>query len=748
MRNPLYKTLKKEFKQNLTRYLSIMMILVVMIGAVSGFLTVAYGYKDELSINQQECLVEDGQFTLTTTLSQETINKIEDKSLKLYENFYSEQDITDSTTIRLFKNRTDVNKATLSSGRLPENEHEIAIDRLFAKKNHYEIGTTIRIHQYSVKIVGLISVPDYSSLIQKSSDLMMDPIHFGIAVVDDKSFHDYAKDNISYQYSYLTDQKLSDKGNYDLLNDIKDICLQDGYQLTQMMTAQMNQCISFLPNDMGSDIPMIQTLLYIMVVILAFIFVVISQTIIEEQSTVIGTLLANGYTKKEIVQHYMMLPLIITVIACVIGNILGYTLFPPLFDQMYSNSYCLPPLEIHFIQEAFISTTIIPFLFMMIVLYMMLNHKLKISPLRFLRRDLRKQKKRRYIHLKEKSFIKRFQKRILLQNKGTYIMLFFGIFFASFIFLFGFMMTPSINHYLENMEASIHASYQYVLKAALEVEGGEKVTLTSLETYYDQGDLDLDVTIYGLQNKSQYYDIDLPKEKNHIIINYDLAHKLNVEKGDQIIFTNPYTEKEYYLIVDDMNDDKGTLSVLMSQELCNQMLGENEDYFNGYLSNQSLDIDDQYIQSLITKEDMTKIGEQLTTSFAQMIPIMTSVSLVIYFVVIYILTKLVLDRNTLYMSFLKVMGYENKEIKKLYLHATTRVVVISLIVSIPLCVKGLELLLQVAFMQFAGYMEAYIPLYLYGLVFITGLLTYLIVNFVLTKQIKKIHIGESLKDME
>lgn len=83
---------------------------------------------------------------------------------------------------------------------------------------------------------------------------------------------------------------------------------------------------------------------------------------------------------------------------------------------------------------------------------------------------LRKYKKRKYIHLKEKSFIKRFQKRIIIQNKGTYVMLFLGIFFASFIFLFGFMMTPSINRYLDHMEKSIHAHYQYILKAPLEIK--------------------------------------------------------------------------------------------------------------------------------------------------------------------------------------------------------------------------------------------------------------------------------------
>ena len=748
MRNPLHKTLKKEFKQNIARYLSIMIILVVMISAVSGFLTVAYGYKDALKENQISSHVEDGQFIVTNKMNQKTIDEIQKKSLQIYENFYSEQAIKEDTTLRLFKNRDYVNQTTLHTGRLPENDQEIALDRLFALKNNYEVGTTIRIDHYSVTIVGLISVPDYSALIEKSNDLMMDPIHFGIGIVDDKSFDYYSESNINYQYSYINTTSLSEKQNYDQLNDIKDICQQNGYQMTQMLTAEMNQCISFLPNDMGSDIPMIQTLLYIMVVILAFIFVVISQTIIEEQAPVIGTLLSNGYTKREIVHHYMMLPMLITLTASLIGNIIGYTLFPPVFSNMYNNSYCLPPLTIHFMLEAFLSTTVIPFVFMMVVLYIMLNYKLRISPLRLLRRDLRQHKKRKYIYLKNKSFIKRFQKRIIIQNKGTYVMLFFGIFFASFIFIFGFMMTPSIDHYLENVERSIHADYQYILKAPIEIKDAEKATVTTLETNYHQADLDLDVTFYGISEKSQYYQLDLPSQKNHIIMSYDLGHKLNLQEGDSVRFTNPYTEKNYDLIVDRINEDKGVLAAFMSQELCNELLSEDHNYFNAYLSNRKLNINEQYILSTITKDDMTKIGEQMTTTFAQLIPIMTSVSLVIYFVVIYILTKLVLDRNTLYMSFLKVMGYENKEIKKIYLQATTPIVVISLFISLPLCIIGLNQLLLFAFMQFAGYMEAYIPYYLYGMVFIVGLTTYYIVNFVLTKQIQRIDLGESLKDME
>ena len=83
MRNPLHKTLKKEFKQNIARYLSIMIILVVMISAVSGFLTVAYGYKDALKENQISSHVEDGQFIVTNKMNQKTIDEIQKKSMRI-----------------------------------------------------------------------------------------------------------------------------------------------------------------------------------------------------------------------------------------------------------------------------------------------------------------------------------------------------------------------------------------------------------------------------------------------------------------------------------------------------------------------------------------------------------------------------------------------------------------------------------------------------------------------------------------
>lgn len=753
MKNPLNRSLWREFKQNLARYLSISIVLIVMISAVSGFLTVVYSVKDLLYKNQDECNVEDGQFAVTQTLNKDTKDKIEDLDLNLYENFYSEQDLSDDTMIRIYKNREKVDIATVYEGILPKNKHEIALDRLFAEKNDYKVGETIHLNGEDIKIVGFIAVPDYTSLIEKNNDLMMDAIHFGVAIVDNKTFDEFAEKNITYNYSYVLDKKdTSDKENYDKLNDIRDICLENGYMLTNMMTSDMNQTISFLPNDMGGDIPMIKALLYIILVILAFIFVVISETIIDEESTVIGTLLASGYTKNELIRHYMVLPIIITIVSCIIGNIVGYLVFPPYFKDMYYGSYCLPPLKVQFIPEAFVTTTIIPLVFMLVINYLMLRHKLNISPIRFLRRDTHKNRIKQHIKLKHGSFFRRFQIRVILQNKGSYFTLFIGILFASFILMFGIVMGPCIDNYLQNSEDSVKADYQYVLKQPVDIKNAkdvEKLTITSLETYYKAGDLDLDVSFYGLDNDSKYYDdISLPSKDDEITISYDFAQKMGLKKGDKITFTNPYTEKDYKFKVYDIYDYKAGFSAYMTQKNLNDMIDQDKNYYNAYLSDKKLDIKDEYIQSKLTRNDVVKIGEQVTSSFGQMIPIMTTVSIIIYLVVMYILTKLVMDRNATNMSFLKVMGYDDKEISKLYLKASTIVVVISLIICAPFSYYLMDVLFKFAFMRFTSYIEMYMPYYLHIVVFVVGLLVYSLVNFILNRSIKKVDLGESLKESE
>ena len=87
-----------------------------------------------------------------------------------------------------------------------------------------------------------------------------------------------------------------------------------------------NQAIIFTGDDIKGDTTFVQMFLYIIVVIIAFIFAITTSNTIAKEAGVIGTLRATGYTKWEIVRHYLTLPMLVVLAGAVVGNILGYTL--------------------------------------------------------------------------------------------------------------------------------------------------------------------------------------------------------------------------------------------------------------------------------------------------------------------------------------------------------------------------------------------------------------------------------------
>lgn len=107
----------------------------------------------------------------------------------------------------------------------------------------------------------------------------------------------------------------------------------------------------------------------------------------------IGTLRASGYTRGELIRHYMAMPCIVTLISAVLGNILGYTVMKNICARMYYGSYSLPTYETVWNAEAFLETTVVPVVLMILINFWILYRKLKLSPLQFLRRDLSRKKR-------------------------------------------------------------------------------------------------------------------------------------------------------------------------------------------------------------------------------------------------------------------------------------------------------------------------------------------------------------------
>ncbi len=195
---------------------------------------------------------------------------------------------------------------------------------------------------------------------------------------------------------------------------------------------------SFLPgDDMGGDKAMVVMLLYIVIVIMAFVFGITISNTIRKEAGVIGTLRASGYTRRELILHYMTLPVLVTLIGALIGNILGYTVFKGVCAGMYYGSYSLPTYVTIWNAEAFLLTTVVPVIIMILINYAVLRYRLQLSPLKFLRRDFSGKKQKRAMYLSPKiGIFSRFRLRVIFQNVSNYLVLFVGVIFANLLLFF------------------------------------------------------------------------------------------------------------------------------------------------------------------------------------------------------------------------------------------------------------------------------------------------------------------------
>ena len=83
------------------------------------------------------------------------------------------------------------------------------------------------------------------------------------------------------------------------------------------------------------------------------------------------------------------------------------------------------------------------------------------------------------------------------------------------------------------------------------------------------------------------------------------------------------------------------------------------------------DIDQQYIAGKMTKKDVTKISRQLDHSMGNFMAYFRVACVILAAILIYLLTKTIVERNRRSISIVKILGYYDREITSLYMTVTT-----------------------------------------------------------------------------
>ena len=785
--NPLIKRIPKELIGDWKKYLIVFAFLVLTIGFVSGMYVANESMMKAADESVTKYEREDGHFEWSEKADSDLIKDVEsgeqvdmsaitgkeeedasDVPVIIYENFFRNEkednnnDGKNDGTVRVFAKTDNINLACVLDGRLPENENEIAVDRMHADNVNMKVGDTIRVGGEKFEVVGLIAYVNYSTLHEKTTDLIFDAIKFDVAMVTDEGF-DRLGESIHYAYAWkYKDAPADEKEEKALSDDFRKVLaaqtMLHGNELKDYVPSYGNPAINFATDDMGSDMSMGGVILDILIIIIAFIFgVTISNTITKEALT-IGTLRASGYTRGELVRHYLSMPVIVTFLAAIVGNILGYTVFKNVVVGMYYNSYSLPTYETVWNPDAFVKTTVVPIILMFVVNLIVIVRMLRHTPLQFLRHDLKKSKRKKAIRLPHWKFMSRFRVRIMFQNISNYLILFVGICFIMVMLAMAVGMPDTLTYYQKHASNLMFTKYQYVLKTYQNADGSivttdnkdaENFAMKSLVKRSDA--LDEEISTYGVVDDSQYIKIsDLESlEKNEVYISNSYADKYGIVIGDTIKLEEKYTDDTYNFKVCGIYDKCQSIAVFMPIDQYREVFDLDDDAFSGFFSDAKItDIDSNMIASTITKRDITKMCDQLDLSMGSYMQYFQVLCILLSMAMIYLLTKLIIEKNENAISMTKILGYENHEIASLYLLSTTIVMLIIDVLTVAVGVWVMNFAWKEILMTYSGWFSFHMETISYVKMFAFVLIGYVIVMLLDFQRIKKIPMDQALKNVE
>ena len=785
---PLARRLPRELRHNLGKYVGIFLLMCASIALTSGFLLAAHSISVIIDGMRDEYAIEDGRFTTSFEATEAQLDAARDAAdgvggVDVYENFSvdarfrkAEGDDGTSRTLRTYAHRTEVDLAAYCEGRVPEADDEVAVDRVFATNNGLSVGDEVTLTGRTYTVVGIMTQPDSQALFADNSDFTVNTITYGVAEVSQAGLRalEDAGGAAAYTYSFsFRDRSLSVAERTDAEKDMVSALTDADARVDELIDADSNQGIGYAADDVTGDSAMWTVLLDIIIVIMAFVFVVLTNATIEDESAIIGTLLASGYRRREIVLHYLTLPAVVGVLASALGCVLGVTFFTTPMKDLYYGSYSLPPFQVSWDWGIFLKCAVAPAALLVLITLLGLLRKMGKTPLQFLRHEASgKSGTKRGFRLPERlGFAARFRIRVFLRNLGNFATLFVGIGFASLLLLFALAILPTMNHYADNLVNSLVAEHQYTLKAPVELEGtdnerahpvnttdngaekiaqAEKYAVYTLQYDRGEGNGEETVTVYGISPDSAYWK-DVNVGGGRIVFGGGLIDKFGLSEGDTVSMYDKYEDETRKMEFAGDSCTWGSrfdMNLYMSLDDFNEFFGNDADYFNAYASDEELELDPLYFASETTPDDMRAIGDQFTGMMDKMIGMLLSLSVFIFLLFIYLLTKAVIDRSARSISYMKVFGYRDREISKLYIHSITICVVASLVLCLPLIIGSLTAIFRAMLISYSGNIEIYVPWTAMAQTVAAGLATYLAVAALHTRSIKRVSLSEALKVQE
>lgn len=789
----LKKKMFRDIKQNLSQFITIFLMVLIGVMVYVGIEAYMDGMTSAADNFYKNNNIQD--LNVMGNLSDKDLDKIKsldnvkDAEKKLVVNAIDKDD-KDKTYLLSFIDSNNISKFHIMDGeKFDVNKKGAWVDNFYAEKNNLKVGDTIKIKydtfSLEEKILGLINVPDHIYDVKDESEFVPNRENFGFVYLSVNEIPEsYIKDLVMKEMK-ITDEKIFDKYvtnfnykeyipyNYIMVdvNKKKNVTsvkedIEDNVSNAKAIV-KIEDTLSYQRYqgeiDEGASYVGIFSGLFLFIAMLSVITTM--TRVVKKQKLQIGTMKALGIKNSKIVMHYIGYGFFVSLAAAIVGIILGKYFIGTFFLNMEMD-YFEVPNGIPVVKPLSYLVALLVVMVVSFITYLTCRKELFKKPAEALRNEVPNVKVSS-LNLSTKGIFKnlnfssKWNYRDILRNKFRTVTAVVGIVGCCMLIVCAFGMLNSMNHFIKLQFEDLY-NFNYKLSLKENIKDDELKVLTDKYGNNTSETLTIETKIgkereantifvtnagnlVRFQNENGEF-IKINKN-NGVYVTRKLADQKNLKVGDTIKWHIYGVNKYYESKIVGLTKDPQVQNLTMTKE---------------YL--ESLDIDYKP-DSLYTNTDLKGIKDiknvslvqdinELKNSLESMLSMMKSmIMLIIVFaiglgaIIIYNMGILSYSEKQYQFATLKVLGFSDKKIKKIFVQQNNWITVLSIIIGLPTGYYMTSWIFKSVIADNYDF-SAYINLSTYLIAIIGTILVSIIVSRMLSKKVNKIDMVSSLKANE
>ena len=788
----LNRKMFRDIKNNLSQFITIFLMVAIGVMAYSGIEAYMDGmsktadkfYKEN---NLQDLNVIGTNFTNEDLENIKKIDNVKDAERKL-----SVTGVTDNdkTLLLNFIESNNISKFYVYEGEEFDNESGVWLDYFYSQENNIKVGDIILVKYEDLvlheKVRGLINVPDHLYDVRDESELYPDRKEFGFAYVSINEITEQYIKNKAMKEMNIENEEIFDKyvpdfnyKNYLIFNsvmvDVKNKNARN--KVKNKIEDEIKNALAIINIEDTSSYVTYQGEIdegktYVGVFSGLFLFIAMLSVIttmtrvVKKQRTQIGTLKALGFNNRKILFHYIGYGLWISLFASIAGLVLGYFFIGKTFINLEMSMFEIPNGKPSMNMSSYLVAIIVVFIVALIT-YITGRSILKENPAETLRNKIPSVKSKSINITKKGLFSKlRFESiwniRDILRNKMRTFMGFVGVVGCCMLIVCALGMLDSMNFFVDLQFKTLY-NFDYKLNIKSDVKDNELTELydkygkntsqtLGIEIKNKDGEREANnIFVTDANNYVRFVDrknkiISKPKD-NGVFVTYKLAETKGYKIGDKITW-HIYGDKKYYTSkIIGFNKDPQNQNVTMTKTYLESLGLEYKPdaiYTNSDLSKV------KEIKNIETIQDINALKDGMTNMLSMMktmLVLIIVVAVLLGSIIIYNLGILSYSEKQYQFATLKVLGFKDSQIKKIFIKQNNWIAIASIIVGLPTGFYLTDWLFKTAIEEHYDF-GASINISTYIISAIgTFVVSYLVSKF-LARKIKNIDMVSSLKGNE